>query len=275
MHPSISVILPVYNAETTIKESIDSILRQSFEDFELIIIDDGSTDTTKYIINSYNDSRIRYIESEHNYVSSLNLGLALAKGKYIARMDADDIMLSDRLGIQYQILEEEPKITVCSTWYIPFGEGIQGEQMVGMITGLVKSPLLWLLQGNPIAHPTTMFRSNFIKEHQLSYQNYPYAEDYKLWIEIAKLGGQFYIESQPLLRYRISASQVTNRYKEAQRATALRIQRELLDILITKSNLPELMNIKKSMYIAQKKGILAPSDIFAFFIKIFKYNIHI
>jgi putative glycosyltransferase len=274
MPPSISILLPVYNAENTVADTIESILRQSFEDYELLVIDDGSTDMTSQVVRSYTDVRIRYLLSEHNYISSLNLGLNQAQGKYIARMDADDIMFHDRLAIQHQILEDEPSITVCSSWYIPFGEEIRGEEVVGIAQGLISSPLLALLQGNLIAHPTVMLRSSFLQAHHLRYEDYPYAEDYKLWVEIAKRGGNFYIESQPLLRYRISPTQVTQRHGREQQATAQRIQDEILDTLIERAGVAELRGIRDSMHIAQENDILRHEDVRIFFLKLFQRKAH-
>ena len=100
--PKITVLMPVYNAGKYLREAIDSILNQSFSDFEFLIINDGSTDNSKNIIESYNDQRIKFIENDKNsgVIFSLNRGLDLAKGGYIARMDADDISLRDRLKIQ-------------------------------------------------------------------------------------------------------------------------------------------------------------------------------
>lgn len=90
---SISICMPVYNASRYLRDCIDSILSQSFTDFELLIVDDGSTDDSVEIIRSYSDSRIRLIENKHDYIGSLNLLLQEARGKYIARMDADDVIM--------------------------------------------------------------------------------------------------------------------------------------------------------------------------------------
>ena len=111
----VSVILPAYNAQDTIAESIDSILNQSFRDFELIVINDGSTDATEKVIAQYDDSRIRYFANPGNQglIYTLNRGLELSQGKYIARMDADDISLPARFEKQVRILEEHPEIIVC------------------------------------------------------------------------------------------------------------------------------------------------------------------
>lgn len=107
--PIISVILPAYNASKTISEAIDSILSQSFKDWEMLVINDGSIDNTKDIIQSYTDSRIKYIENEGNkgLVYSLNRGISLSQGVYIARMDADDISLPTRLEEQLKYLQDK------------------------------------------------------------------------------------------------------------------------------------------------------------------------
>ena len=111
-NPIISVIMPVYNCEKYLKESIDSVLSQTFRDFELIIINDGSDDGSKDIILSYKDERIVYIENEKNLkiIETLNKGIAAARGKYLARMDSDDRCLSHRLERQFEYLESNPAL---------------------------------------------------------------------------------------------------------------------------------------------------------------------
>ena len=119
----ISVVLPAYNVQDTIGESIDSILSQTFTDFELIIINDGSQDNTEEVIHAYSDKRIRYYRNEKNegLIYTLNRGLDLAQGKYIARMDADDVSLPTRFEKQVKVMEESPNIVVCGTQIILFG----------------------------------------------------------------------------------------------------------------------------------------------------------
>ena len=112
--PKISVIMPAYNAERYIREAIDSILRQTWSDFELIIIDDGSTDSTAAIIAGYTDNRIRFCPNAQNMgvAATLNRGLELACGAYVARMDADDISLPERFAKQAAYLDAHPNVTV-------------------------------------------------------------------------------------------------------------------------------------------------------------------
>src|SRR5690606_1184748 len=111
------IILPAYNAEKYLAEAIESILNQSFKDFEFIIINDGSKDRTEDVILSYNDPRIVYLNNEANLglIDKLNKGFNIARGKYIARMDADDISSPERLYIQYQFLENNPDYVICSS----------------------------------------------------------------------------------------------------------------------------------------------------------------
>ena len=188
----ISVVMPVYNAEMHIKGAIESVLEQSFVDFEFILIDDGSTDRTSSIIQSYNDKRVRLIQNSHNFIESLNLGIENSLGKYMARMDGDDIMHIDRLKIQYAIMQEYPDVTVCGTWMNSIGTYSQTNGLLSTLSGLVEQPLLKFTKGNFLFHPTTMIRMDFLKKNALKYENCPYAEDFKFWVEIAKSGGSIY-----------------------------------------------------------------------------------
>ena len=121
----ISVVMAARNAEDTIAEAIESVLNQSFTDFEIIIVNDVSMDRIVSIISSYNDRRIRLIDRERNFVQSLNAGLNVSTGKYITRIDANDKMHVDLLKIQHSIMEEFLDVTVCSCYEITFGEKIQ------------------------------------------------------------------------------------------------------------------------------------------------------
>lgn len=257
-NPEISVVMPVYNAEKYVKEAIDSIINQSFTDFECIIVDDGSTDKTKEIIRSYDDKRIILVENKHDFIESLNMGMKRAKGKYIARMDADDMMHPDRLKIQYSMMEAEPSITVCGSWMTRYGERVAADNIAQNLAGLIELPLLQFLRGNFVFHPTAMIRKNFLIQNQLQYEDYPCAEDLKFWSEIAKRGGVFYIEDQPLLHYRISDSQISKQKKEEQKATTERILLENLKYLLDKNseNYPELATFLNSLLELHEKEFI-------------------
>ena len=115
--PMISVVMPTFNGEKFIKEAIESILNQTFNDFEFIIVNDGSIDNTEKIIQSFSDKRIVYVKKEQNsgISDTLNLGISLAKGKYIARMDDDDISIPNRFERQLEVFASDLKIIVCGS----------------------------------------------------------------------------------------------------------------------------------------------------------------
>lgn len=268
----ISVVMSVYNGGRYIAAAIDSTLNQSFGDFEFIIVDDGSTDDTVSIIRNFGDKRIKLIQNNHNYIDSLNVGINYASGEYIARMDADDIMHVDRLKIQHAIMEEEQSITVCGTWMRRFGANISSDNLVGKVSGLIENPLMRFTQGDCIANPTSMIRTAFLREHKLQYENYAYAEDFKFWAEVAKLGGQFYIDSQPLLYYRISEFQVSAlKASEQKRVTEL-IIKEIMEYLIIQRSVeyPELKMSFETLEVLSNKGLMTKQEIMNLFQNIFK-----
>lgn len=228
--PEVTILMPAYNAAGFIQEAIDSVLRQSFTDFEFLIIDDGSTDSTAEQVTRYTDSRIHLITRPHHFINSLNEGLKLAKGTYIARMDADDIMHSERLRIQVKRMNEHPGITVCGSWMKGFGKN-QFPTLLKAPPFKVENPLFLLLKGNIIFHPTALIRKEFLICQHIKYQNYEAAEDYKLWTDIAKAGGQFYNEPQALLFYRFSMNQVTVHRHREMISQAQRIREEIKEYL--------------------------------------------
>lgn len=268
----ISVVMSVYNGGRYIAAAIDSTLNQSFGDFEFIIVDDGSTDDTVSIIRNFDDERIKLIQNNHNYIDSLNVGINYASGEYIARMDADDIMHVDRLKIQHAIMEEEPDITVCGTWMRRFGANISSDNLVGKVSGLIENPLIRFTQGDCIANPTSMIRTAFLREHKLQYENYAYAEDFKFWAEVAKLGGQFYIDSQPLLYYRISESQVSALKASEQKRTTELIIKEIMECLIMQRSVeyPELKVSFETLEVLNNKGLMTKQEIINLFQNIFR-----
>lgn len=229
----ISIIMPTYNCGEYIKEAIESILNQTFKDFELIVIDDGSIDNTAQIIKTINDDRIVYIKNRHRgIVYALNTGLNLARGKYIARMDADDICYPERLQKQYNLMEEKTDIIVCGT-HIVFHDNSVGSCGYGYWG----DPLACLAQGNIIYHGTVMIRNQFIIERKLQYQHKPHAEDYYMWFEIVKNGGLLYTIPEILYFYRSNKSQVTNKFYDEMWHTTEIIQDEIMNYIFVNKNL--------------------------------------
>ncbi|MDB5258746.1 MAG: glycosyltransferase [Chitinophagaceae bacterium] len=225
--PILSVIMPVYNAEKYVYEAIDSILRQTFADFELLIFDDCSTDSSREIILSFRDSRIRLIDSPVNtgYVKHLNEGLNQAKGKYIARMDADDMAASDRFLLQVQYLNRHEEVAVCGSWI----------EFIGEKQGVLEYPVdhrnivtHLLLFGNAMAHPTVMLRKSVLTDHRLSYDaSLEPAEDYDLWHQISAVA-QLYNIPDVLLKYRVHSQNESVVKKNKQDLAVLEIRQRMI-----------------------------------------------
>ncbi len=213
--PLVSVLMPVYNGEKYISEAIDSILQQTYTHFELLIINDGSTDTSKEIILSYNDPRIRYIENETNsgLIFTLNRGIDLAQGKYIARMDADDISLPKRLALQVAYLEQHPTIGMCgaSAYRIDAAGNIVGKMGKICDTNLLQASLLF---SSPYIHPLMMIRTPLLQQNKYN-AAYKHGEDYELWIRLAEQTKGANLPNY-LLHYRWHDSNISVVYNEVQ-----------------------------------------------------------
>lgn len=227
--PAITVCMPVYNAARYLRECIDSILAQTFTDFELLIVDDGSTDNSRDIVRSYRDKRIRLMENRHDYIGSLNKLLDEAKGKYIARMDADDVMMPDRLAAQFEYMEEHGEVTVVGGRFQIIGKE-KDEQNGAKRTEEVTIEML--VNCNTVAHPTVMMRKEDIKKHNLQYnRDFIYAEDYKLWLDTLHAGLRIVNITNILIAYRLSDGQVTAKYRDIQDINSRKIQQQAWEIV--------------------------------------------
>lgn len=259
----VTILLPAYNAALYLRDSLDSIMRQAFKDFDVLLIDDGSMDDTSKIAIEYSniDRRIKYYKNEKNIglIKTLNKGLSLAKGEYIIRMDADDIMFDDRLYKQVKYMDSNPECFVC------------GGQMeyIGGLTGMAPilpqkyEDLLYLSLINcPLYHPTTIIRNSAIKQFGLKYNDsYKHAEDYKFWSDI--------IFSHPnsianikdvVLFYRISNNQITAKYSDEQDLISKIVRRENVQHVLVPYGikLPEVVNceiIEKVSSLIRKEHI--------------------
>lgn len=177
----ISVLMSVFNADQYLRMAIESILNQTFSDFEFIIINDGSTDNTANILASYNDPRIVTATNEVNIglTKSLNKGLDLAQGEYIARMDADDISMPNRLGKQVAFMDTHPEIGVCGSWARAFGDR-DGLHMLPDDNNSIKCRMLFQ---NSLVHSSVIIRKSIIEKYNLAYdEQYSKAQDYALWL---------------------------------------------------------------------------------------------
>ncbi len=186
--PLVTVLMTVYNGLPYLPEAIDSILNQTFTDFEFLIIDDGGTDDSGVCIAAYQDKRIRLEKNEQNIgqVASLNKGLSLAKGRYIARMDQDDISLPDRLRQQVDFLEQHSEVAVVGTWGYKINS--QGDK-VGLWRKQIDDYghfIGYLTWGhNPLWHPAVMFRREIVLQVGGYDPSVAPVEDYKLWTQLA------------------------------------------------------------------------------------------
>jgi len=226
MMPSATVLMSAYNCETYIAEAIESILSQSFTEFEFLIINDGSTDSTGSILSSYADPRIRLINNGGNLglSRSLNTGMATAKGAYIVRMDADDVALPDRLAKQVACMEREPHIDVCGSWYEMFGDSSRVVKTRADHRDIRDT----LFFRNCIAHSTVCMRKKSFESRPGPYnEEYRYAQDYELWCRT--VGTLTFANIQEvLLRYRVHGSQAGRSQIREQDAFADRVRRDNL-----------------------------------------------
>lgn len=243
-NPKVTVLMPVYNGEKYLAEAITSILTQTYVNFELLIINDGSRDRSVEIIHSYEDPRIRLIHNEQNLglVTTLNKGMDLAQGEYIARMDQDDISMPNRLAKQLFYLEQYPDVGMCGTWIQVFGIGNYVEKYPTDHASIKASLLFY----NALAHPTVMMRKKMFDRFNLRYDiDYLHAEDYELWqrcsncFEIVNLG-------EVLLKYRTSTTSYCRVFTVEQNATLRRIdERNIKSLGINVSE--EYLEMQKSL----------------------------
>lgn len=227
--PKVTVLLPVYNGEKYLKEAIESILNQTFDDFEFIIINDGSTDDTKKIIESYNDKRIRVVNQKNKGLSlSLNIGISMSQGEYIARMDADDISEKDRLMEQVSFMDQNPEIGICGSSVILINE--LGDHIGYMIHPFKHNDIkAQMLFNCPLAHPTVIFRKSFLAKSGLRY-NEVKSEDYDLWVRAVDLTKIANINNY-LVKYRIGVGISNNIFKVEYLVSAQKIGQKLLESL--------------------------------------------
>lgn len=211
----ISVILPVYNAESYIERAVQSILSQTFRDFELICIDDGSSDSSLDILKQFDDPRIRlYTRENRGLIATLNEGLSYARYRYIARMDADDISLPERFEKQIQLMDRyRLGVVGCSYEYID-----KADQPVG-VRKLSRVPFLnsWLLEfGSSFCHPSVIFDRDILGpnlRYAIECRTY---EDYELWLRLRSAGIRMANTPEILFKYRILDSSVSRTMADLQ-----------------------------------------------------------
>ncbi|MDP2385896.1 MAG: glycosyltransferase [Bacteroidota bacterium] len=223
----VSVLLPAYNAEKYIAEAIQSVLSQTYVNFELIIVDDGSTDSTGKIIDSFSDKRIKHIVNEKNIglIATLNKGLTLVKGELVMRMDADDICLPLRMERQVAFLKDKPEIGICGCNYIEFSKSAERFVTLSSDHNEIYAKMLF---NSSVVHPSLMIRMSLLKDLDVVFDNkFPHAEDYELWSRLI-FNCKFSNVNELLFRYRLHEGQVTKKHKTIQTDSADKVRRNLL-----------------------------------------------
>lgn len=227
--PRVSWIVPVYNQAPFVAAAISSILEQSFRDFELIAVDDGSDDGTAEVVGSFGDARIRLLQNPRNrgVSCSLNMGIRASRGEYIARMDGDDISTPDRLAKQVAFMDANPHIAVCGSHV----------ETMGGARSVVKRPLgsaaikCFLLAGPPFSHPSVMMRRTVLERHALYYdEGIGAAQDYDLWFRVLQVAAGWNL-NEVLLKHRLHDQQVSVGRGVEQEMNAGRVRGEVLRLL--------------------------------------------
>lgn len=240
MQPVFSIVLCTYNAEAYLDQCIQSLLSQTFSDFELIIVDDGSSDGTLRYLKGIKDQRIRLIElgSNHGLIYARTKGFSEAGGRYIAIMDADDIAHPQRLEEQLSVFQTQD-VDVCGSFHISL-DNATGKRRAR------KSPIsdsdirALLTIYCPICNPSASVKTEIVRKNAYNTE-YTHAEDYGLWCDIAANGGKFYNIPRPLLTYRLHAGQVSKLKKETALNSFRKIQARYVEKIAGQSITPVAM----------------------------------
>ncbi|MCS7080209.1 MAG: glycosyltransferase [Chloracidobacterium sp.] len=231
--PLVSVVLCVHNREDFLAEAMASILGQTLDDLELIIVDDASTDASPEVARSFNDRRVRYFRNETNlgHAVSLDRGIAEARGQYIALMDSDDISLPERLEQQVAFLEANPAVALCGGWVETFGAYAETRRFPYEPEDLK----VHLLAACPLSTPTILLRRTTTASRRFSAQRFEVAHDYAYWVDVAF---EEPIANLPevVLRYRVHAGQITLTRRAKQLAETRMVLRRQLESLLGYGN---------------------------------------
>ncbi len=219
MKPFFSVIIPTYNRSLVLKRAIGSVLDQTFSDYEILVMDDGSTDNTKAIVESFHDNRIYYSWSENSGgpATPRNRGIDAAQGKWLCFLDSDDLWYSNKLAIISQTIRSNPCIDLlCHNEYVCFEK--TGKKLLHR-SGPFETDYykVMLMKGCRVSTSATVASSEFLNLNSLRFnqsRNYTIVEDYDMWLRIAYYGGRFCFVSDILSEYIIDADNITFDYEK-------------------------------------------------------------
>lgn len=242
--PPVSIVISIYNGEKFLREAIESILSQTFTDFEVIVIDDGSVDSTPHLLALYEqrDPRIliHRFGGNRGLSAALNFGIRCARGKYIARMDADDISLPYRLEEQVKFMDEHPEIDVLGTAYTLIDES--GHHLQTTVFPGNSDILRWsLLFFNPIAHPSTMMRTSTIRKVGGYNTELTSAQDYELWTRVTLAGRLSNLQKVHML-LRLHGERITYKHREQQIAFTNEAKRKYTQVVLDRDIPSEVVN---------------------------------
>jgi len=247
-NPLVSVIIPTYNRGWILKEAVDSVLSQDFTDFELIVVDDGSTDNTQYILNSYKKDIIVLKQNNKGVSSARNRGIASASGKYIAFLDSDDFWLPQKLSTQLDFFNTNPEALICQTEekWIRKGVRVNPKNRHRKLSGNIFEQSIYLCLVSPSA---VMLKRNLFEKTGMFDENLPACEDYDMWLRVSCRYPVFLIDtpliikrgghddqlsrSSGLDRYRIQSLKKiieSNLLTDAQATAAVKVLKEKCDI---------------------------------------------
>lgn len=219
--PRVSILMPVFNVAPYLREAMDSILNQTYRDFELIVLNDCSPDNSEEILDTYSDERIVRYRGQQNVglANVLNIGIEMARGEYIARMDSDDVSLPKRLEKQVAYLDNHPTVDLVSAGMQRFG----ASQEVMIRSSDIEDVKFNALSYSPVLHASSMWRKKqFLKNGLFYRQEMVPAEDYDLWTRALACGLTLINMQEVLYLYRTHSSQVTSVNKDWSVANVIR-----------------------------------------------------
>lgn len=230
-NPLISVVMPAYNAERYLAEAIDSILSQTFRDFEFILVDDCSTDATPEVIDEYarRDGRISVFRNDKNLklARTLNRGMKTARGKYIARIDADDIAFPDRFEKQVRFMEENPKVGILGGTMIIINEtgNVIGERCYYTQDKEIRKNIF---KFSPFSHPAVIIRKSVLEKSGLYDYHYNPVEDYELYFRIG-FHAKFANLADKLIKYRVVSGSMTTGGLKKMELKTIEVRKKFFD----------------------------------------------
>lgn len=273
--PLISVIFSVYNGALYLKEAIDSILNQAFTDFEFIIVDDGSIDETPNILDEFTDRRIVRLKNEKNLglVQSLNKGLNLAKGEFIARMDADDISLPERFAKQIAYFKQHPKTDILGT---AISQVDKRDRPISILVPPIHHELiLWqMFFGCPIFHPTVMMKRKVLSAAGYYDVNFTHVEDIELWSRFLLKGVKFANLSEVLYIRRLHSRSIISTQFTVQYQKDVIIRQYLIESLVGHSVSNSMINwfLRPNRFLNQKQRIATLTLLLELYNKIIQFD---